>query len=204
MKLMTIMLVLAVAATGAVAQQTASYGWEDGVGTVFGTYGNVGGVANVTDVVYAGNNALYGYEDPVADTPQLYVAWIYGIQVGDEITADFWAYDDTPSASPSARIWGHYTDADYTSYTGSAGGNSAYSDGTGWSNLSHTWTFTSLDEDDLGLMVEVRMYSAADAVDYWVDDVTVTAPEHCTIWFPNQEPVPNDAANWGQVKALFR
>ncbi len=204
MRLLTIMLVLAVAATGAMAQQTASFGWEDGVSTVFGFYGNVGGTANVVDIVHTGNNALYAFEDPVGGTPQLYVGWVWGIQEGDEVTADIWCYDTTEGGAPSGRIWGHYTDTDHLNYTGSAGGNSTYSDGLGWSNLSHTWTFSGLDPDNNALMVEARMYSSAGLVDYWWDDITITAPEHCVIWFPNQNPVANDVSSWGGVKNLYR
>jgi hypothetical protein len=204
MKLLTILAVLALSASLATAQQTLSFGWEDGVSTTFGSDGNVGGVANVSDIVHTGDHALYGFEDPLGGTPQLFVAWITNLQDGDQITASFWAYDVTPGASPSARIWGHFTEEHYLDYAGSAGGNETYSAGTGWEELSWTWTFDGTDPTHEGLMVEFRMYSGAGAFTYWCDDVTVTAPDHARIWFPNQNPVPNEDSNWGGVKSLFR
>ncbi len=201
---LTIAALLLLAAGGAAAQQTLTFGWEDGFSTVFGTDGNVGGTANVTDVVHTGTNALYGYEDPVGGTPQLYVAWIDGLRDGDVVTASFWAYDITPGVAPSARIWAHYTDEHFLDHTGSAGGNGDYSTGTGWEELGWTWTYDGTDPTHEGLMIEFRMYSSAGAVDYWCDDVTVTAPDHARIWFPNQNPVPNATESWGGVKALFR
>jgi hypothetical protein len=204
MRLLTIAALVAAAAGGAMAQQTLSFGWEDGYSTVFGTDGYVGGVANVTDVVHDGTNALFGYEDPLGGTPQMWIAWISGLQNGDEVTASFWAYDDTPGVSPSARIWAHYTDNDHLNDTGSASGNYTYSAGTGWEALSFTWTFDGTDPDHRGLMIEFRMYSVAVGDGYWCDDVTVTAPDHATIWFPNQNPVANETSDWGGVKSLFR
>ena len=203
MRLLTIMALIAVAAPGAMAQQTLSFGWEDGISTVFGTDGNVGGTANVTDVVHTGGNALYGYEEPLSGTPQMYIALIADLQDGDQVTASFWTYDTT-CGYPSSRIWGHYTDTNYLSYSGSAYGNETFSAGICWEQLSWTWNFDGTDPDHEGLMVEFRMYSAAAGDGYWCDDVTITAPEHATIWFPNQNPVAGEDANWSGVKSLFR
>jgi len=203
MKRLTTLLLVALAATGATAEQTLTYGWEDGISTVFGTDGNVGGTANVTDVVHSGTNALFGYEDPESGTPQMYVALIADLLDGDEVTVSFWTYD-VASGYPSSRIWGHYTDTGLLSYSGSAGGGDTYSSGTGWEQLSWTWTFDGTDPDHEGLMVEFRMYSAAAEDGYWCDDVTVTAPDHATIWFPNQNPVANEDASWSGVKDMFR
>ncbi|MBU1073597.1 hypothetical protein KKG45_10150 [bacterium] len=204
MKLLTIAALIAAMATGAVAQHTRSFGWEDGYSTVFGTDGNVGGVANVTDVVHTGASALFGYEDPLGGTPQMYVAWISDLQNGDVVTASFWTYDTSAGVSPSSRIWGHYTDNDHLNYTGSAGGSGTYSAGTGWEQLTWTWTFDGTDPNHLGLMVEFRMYSVAVEDGYWCDDVIVTAPDHAGIWFPNQNPVVGENANWGGVKSLYK
>ncbi|MBC8422809.1 hypothetical protein H8E07_01680 [bacterium] len=203
MRLLTIAVLVAATATGALAQQTLSFGWEDGISTVFGTDGNVGGTANVTDVFHTGNNALYGYEDPAGGTPQMWIAWISGLQNGDLVTASFWTYD-TAAGNPSSRIWGHYTDNGHLNYTGSAGGNETYSAGTGWEQLSWTWTFDGTDPDHLGLMIEFRMYSAVAGDGYWCDDLSVTAPDHATVWFPNQNPVAEEDTSWGGVKNLFR
>ena len=117
MRVLMIMAMIVLLTTGAAAQQTLSYGWEDGISTTFGSDGNVGGSANVTDLVHTGSHALYGFEAPLGGTPQMYLVWITNLVDGDEITASFWVYDVTPLASPSTRIWGHYTDEHYLDYT---------------------------------------------------------------------------------------
>lgn len=194
-------------ATQAHAIQTVEYGWEDGVGTILGSFGNLADPSNVSGPqtgsngtgsygvtgAHSGTQFLHVAEDPHSGTPQAYVAFVTGLQIGDEVTASFWGYDDTPSASPSLRIWGHYADAaDIDGYAGSAGGNSTYTDGSGWSEVSHTWTFDS--DTANGLVIEARLYSspatdAAAYTDYWIDDVMVSAPDYATIQFA-AAPVP--------------
>jgi hypothetical protein len=208
MKLMITILMLAFCATGAMAQQTLTYGWEDGVATTLGTFGNVGEQVNVNDFSHTGDHSLYLTEDPIASTPQAFVAWIAGLQQGDEVTVSFWAYDDTPSAAPSSRIWASYSTDDITEYVGSAGGNSTYSDGTGWSELAWTWTVDLVnDPPRTALVIQFRLYSGAEGTGlntYWADDVTVTAPDHCQIFFPNMDPVGTEYSTFGGVKALYR
>ena len=208
MKLMITILILAFCATGALAQtQTLTYGWEDGVATHLGTYGNVGETINVGDFAHTGTHSLYMTEDPIGSTPQVFVAWIAALQDGDEVTVSFWSYDDTPDASPSSRIWAHYTSYDILDYQGSAGGNEVYSDGTGWVEQSFTWTVDlATNPDRVALCIEFRMYSSDPPLNiYWCDDVTVTAPDEAQIFFADDDPVvANDETTFGGVKALYR
>ena len=58
------------------------------------------------------------------------VSAVYADQVtlknGDTVSAGFARYDETPGASPSCRIWGHWNDelpGNPEGYSGSAGGN---------------------------------------------------------------------------------
>ncbi|MFO7654708.1 MAG: hypothetical protein R6X25_12925, partial [Candidatus Krumholzibacteriia bacterium] len=140
MKLTITCLLMLAVAVSASAQQTRTYGWEDGVATAIGTYGSIGVIEVVTDVVRTGNYALHMTEDPLSSTPQVYVAAIGALQAGDQVTASFWSYDDTPGASPSSRIWGHWTtNADLLGYTGSAGGSDVYTSGIGWEEQTMTW-----------------------------------------------------------------
>ena len=178
---------------------TLTYGWEDGVGTVLGTFNNDGmQYTNTTALAYGGSHALL-VEDLSATnggTPQAYVGWVNGLTDGDTVTASFWVYDSSEGVSPSARIWGHYTDdaSDVDSYAGSAGGNSTYSAGTGWSLLEHTWTFDSAGGDRDGLMIEFRFYDGADAAAtgaLLVDDLTITSSAGSIA-----SPVPVPAAAW--------
>ncbi len=201
MKLMTSILVIALFATGAMAE-TATFSWEDGASTALGTYGNVGVVENVSTMANSGTYSLHMTEDPLGGTPQVFVAWITDLTEGDVVSASFYSYDETPDSAPSSRIWGHYTEnGDIEAYAGSAGGNNTYTAGIGWEEQTHSWTVSAGKE---ALCIEFRMYSADGLVDYYVDDVTVTAPDHATIYMPNQEPVSTSANSLSSVKALFR
>lgn len=206
MKLMITILMLAFCATGAMAQQTQTYGWEDGIATTLGVFGAIGMEANVNDFSHTGDHSLYLTEDPLDSTPQAFVAWIAELQHGDVVTVSFWTYDATPDASPSSRIWGHYTSNDITDYQGSASGNGDYSTGIGWEEQSFTWTVDlASDPDRTALCVEYRLYSAIDAQGpYYCDDVTVTAPDQALIFFPNMDPVGTEYSSFGGVKALYR
>lgn len=208
MKLMITFLMLAVCATGAWAQQTETFGWEDGVSTHLGFFGNLGVAENVDTMSHTGDRSLYMTEDPVDGTPQIYVAWIYGLLEGDEVTASFWSYDDTPDDPfyPRTRIWAHYSSNDIEDYQGSASGNDAYTTGIGWEEQSHTWTIDLLSNPDrTALVVEFRLYSAEGlAGPYYCDDITVTAPDHAVIVLANEEPVGTVDSSFGSVKALFR
>lgn len=213
MRLLTVMLVLTMAASGAMAL-TQSYGWEDGVGTAHGTYGNVGATTNVNDFAYTGSHSLYTYEDPLGGTPQVYVAWITGLQAGDPIHVEAFAYDDTPDPDyyPRFRLWSHYSTADITEYAGYGGNaNSAYTTGIGWEMISLDYVYGNGGPNgtEVGFVIEFRLYSGSDVTppddtETWVDDITVTVPDHATIYFPDREPVGNDVSSWGTVKALFR
>jgi hypothetical protein len=90
------------------------------------------------------------------------VWWIVGLEEGDGVVAGFDCYDLTPGGSPSGRIWAHESDGvDIDSYVGSAGGNSTYSDGYGWTNLEWSWSFDSNGGAAPGLVIEARIYSGS-------------------------------------------
>lgn len=158
---------------------SGSYGWEDG-GTILGSFGGMNAQNYLTGdpgFVYSGTHSLFIYEDPIGGTPQAYVAWITGLQDGDVIDGSFWAWDDTPSANPSVRIWGHYGVAadGIDSYAGSASGNSTYSGTEVWSNLAYSWTFDSLGGTRDALIIEVRMYAGDLSTNFaYIDDIAVT------------------------------
>ena len=196
-----------VATAGAANAATSTYGWEDG-GAVLGTFGNIGSVTNVASGVngaptaWEGNAMLHIVENPIGGTPQALVGMVTGLSEGDEVTASFYGYDTTPGTFPSLRIWGHYgdsatllselaTNGEITDFTGSAGGNSTYTDGTGWNQVSHTWTIAAGQD---GLVIEARIYSAAGANEAWVDGLSITAPDGALITTPAPVPVP--AAVW--------
>jgi len=143
------------------------------------------------DPVYAGDWSLKLVDAAPTGTPQGYLAWIDGLQDGDIVTASFWRYDDTPGASPSSRIWAHYTAAGGTidDYAGSAGGNNDYGPGEGWDQTGWTWVFDSNLGARGGLVIEVRTYSnPGDTV--WIDNLSITAPDGVMIQLPEIPPQP--------------
>ncbi len=170
---------------------TATYDWEDG-GDVLGTYGAVT-ASSSSDQAHSGNLSLK-LVDGDSGTPQAFVGWVTGLTDGDTVTASFWVYDTTPGASPSGRIWGHYTlDDDVDSYKGSASGNYTYSAGTGWSMLEHTWTFDSDSGTRDGLMIEARTYnqSGVSGQTIYVDDIAVHVDgDNAVIHLPGNAQVP--------------
>jgi hypothetical protein len=215
MKIAKVLIVAALAAALAVpafAQNTLVCSFEDGTSTILGSFGNLSAAVNVMrpDHVYSQTHALRLTESPHSSTPQAYVAYIEGLTDGDVVDASFWGWDDTPAASPSLRIWGHYAvSGDVNSYNGSAGGNSTYTDGTGWSNVGWSWTFDSSGGTRDALVVEVRLYSTPStcdtcSTDYWVDGVVVTAPETATITLPCYEPTPTRESTWGAIKGRYQ
>lgn len=168
-----------------------SYGWEDGVGTILGKYGNVVDPTNVTGEqagvagsapdytcpgAQEGNQYLHVAEQPHSGTPEAYLAYVRNLSEGDVVTASYYGYDVTPNASPSLRIWGHYSlNSDMLYRAGSAGGNDTYTDGTGWGQVSHTWTIPAGIE---ALVIEGRLYSTpatgeTSRTDYWIDNLYV-------------------------------
>lgn len=177
-----------------------SYGWEDGVGTVCGSYGNLGLAEVVTDPVYSGDYSLHLVEEPLGGTPQAFLAFITGLQDGDIIDASFFRYDITPGGSPSMRIWGHYAlSTDIDSYMGSAGGNDDYGLGEGWDQAAWQWVFDSDGGTRDALVIEVRLYSPTDGPgdQFWVDDlyVGVTGDDlsGTKIYTPGNIPAPGSA-----------
>jgi hypothetical protein len=180
-------------------------GWEDGE-DVLGLYGTGDPPMFAVPVtspepVYEGDYSLRLEDNSESGTPQAYVAWITGLLDGDEVTAQFHRYDDTPGSSPSCRIWGHWNDSDdVMGYNGSAGGNSDYGPGTGWDLADYTWTVV---DGHTGLVVEVRTYSnPGDTV--WIDELYVVAPEHAAVVTPCYGLVPVQDKSWGAIKALYR
>ena len=188
----------------AITQQRSSYSWEDGTGTILGTfcYGSCDGVDDAENVgstsgisPYNGSRMLT-VSDPCIDAnPEAYIAWVTNLSVGNEISACFYGYDNTPGTKPSLRIWGNWSsNDDITSYTGSASGNSDYTAGSGWGQVCHTWTVT--ESEDEGLVIKARVYSEDDDLpqEYFIDLVEVTAPNSAIVNYPGSASGCTDAS----------
>jgi hypothetical protein len=204
--------------------QIGCFSWEDG-GTILGYYGNLVAPTNVMGPqtgscgdcpggVYScpgaseGERYLHVRESPHSGTPQAYLAWITNLAQGDLVDASFCGYDITPGASPSLRIWAHYTTSgDIEDYQGSASGLYDYTAGTGWDPVEYAWMFDDGGGTRDALVIEARLYSSpatsADSTDYWIDDMCVTAPATAVIHFP--EPIsPVEDTSWGRIKSMYR
>lgn len=207
MKKLLLLAVVALFATNAWAV-TYTYGWEDGVSTVMETYpaGGAGAMicTNVSspEPVNSGSYALKCVDDHPSGTPQGLAVWIRGLQDGDVVSATVARYDDTPGASPSGRIWGHWNDdpLDVTGYNGSASGNGDYGEGLGWDITGYDWTVV---DGHTGLVIELRTYSSpGDTV--WFDDLVVTVPDRpgIEVEFPGGY-IPVEDTTISQIKALY-
>ena len=98
-----------------------STSWEDpSVLGYFGTFGNVGSVEYTDAESYSGDYSLSITEDPFGGTPQVYVAYITGLEAGDTVDASAWFLGldgDGDGGYSGGRLWGHYFDgSDLTSY----------------------------------------------------------------------------------------
>ena len=203
-------------AVGASAAMIVNYGWEDGK-TILGSFGNVGTAQNVsagTDPAgnpvtpSGGTSMLFLQESPVDGTPQAYVAWVRGLNHGDQVSVELDSWYKGSGSFPRGRVWGHYTTSDITSYGGSASGPSTYADGAlGWNVSSHTWTFDSNAGANNGLVIEYRLYSDAANYDFWVDDMTITSPWGSIVETPGgvvPEPGTMALIGFGGLAALLR
>ena len=168
------------------------YGWEDGSGTILGSYGNLYGVANVGEeggvYPFDGYRMLTVSEYPIDGTPQAFIGWVTNISPGDEITACFYGYDTTPDGAPSMRIWGNWSENDdINAYAGSAGGNEEYVVGTnnGWGQTCHTFSTPQENwEEGEALVIQARLYSpssASEPVQYFIDLLSVETNSNTAI-----------------------
>jgi hypothetical protein len=210
MRLLLVLALTVLLASVAAGQRVSAFeGWE-GSNTLLGSYGSgeppvIATIrAGLPVAPYEGAQCLELEDNSPSGTPQAYVAWIKNLSEGDMVTVSLWRYDDTPDASPSCRIWGHWNDdlEDVSGYAGSAGGNDDYGMGTGWEEVSWTWTNPVGSDAHVGLVVEVRTYSnPGDTV--WIDAMTVEGPEGVTIITP-ESGSPVTAETWSAIKALYR
>ena len=182
--------------------------WEDPTTTVLGFFGTGEPpiiATNVTapDPVFEGDRSLRLEDNSPSGTPQAFLCYIWDLEDGDQVTAWFMRYDDTPTGAPSCRIWGHWNDElpdNPEGYSGSSGGNSDYGADEGWGLLEHTWI---VEGGHTGLVIEVRTYSSAGDV-IWIDAFEVFTPDDCVVQTPEMLVVSTEAQSFGSLKALFR
>jgi len=208
-KMLLILVVLGLAACPALAS-LHYYSWEDG-GTVLGFSGTNADLSDAMfasavgapDPVRTGSGSLKLEDNLLSGTPQAFIAYVWGLQPNDTVSALFWRYDVTPAAAPSCRIWGHWNDSlpgDYFANDGSASGQSDYGPGAGWDLATFDFVNTG---GHTGLVVECRTYSNPGDIVY-IDDMEIMIPDHASILLPSASFVGTEARSFGSVKALFR
>jgi len=215
-RLLTILALVALLAVPAMAAQTYTYSWDNDGTTFLGSFGAVDASLTADDnypssagyglLLTKTNNVLAGYGTA-------FVACIWGLQEGDQISADFMRYDPEPGY-PRLRLWAHYNDSlgapdnrnhDTMVNDGLAYGDNSFGTESGWDNPSFTWTVPA---GHTGLVIDAVVYG--DMYDeIVVDDLTVTVPDHAHVQMPDcyyepgQAPVDARTSTWGGVKALF-
>lgn len=178
---------------------SGAYGWEDGRGDTIGGFvapsGNCSGTPfagqNITTAnigtdegpVNSGDRALRLTEQPhCGSTPEIYLAFIEGLEHGDVIHGRVFGFDEVLNSDPRIRIWAKYAQSgDPESHVASAGGNSDEpTTGVGWEEVCHTWFFNAGSPPRDALSVAVRVYSTPGfcedltcGTDYFVDDIEV-------------------------------
>ncbi|AQQ70185.1 PASTA domain protein [Limihaloglobus sulfuriphilus] len=185
----TLLVISLLAAVPFASAKTRYYDWETGTEAYMGYYGNVDTVNTgfSTEQARSGLQSLKIVEDPIGGTPQTYVCWVTDVESGDVITAKGWIWSNTQNAEdkPNGRFWMHYSsDTDINAYDGSISGQDESLVGTtNWMEFTQTIT---VDSGKVAVVVEARISSgAAPANVIYIDDLTVTVPEHCTIVFPD-------------------
>ena len=168
---------IAMAPAMAHADVMAFSGWEDtSADAVFGTSGNVSdfGYTSAPDPVYDGNHSMFMTEDPLSSTPNAVVAWVSGIEAGDQITATMWFRGmDVGGSTAKARLWGGYYNAtDTNTYDSSAGGAGGYAgENETWESMTHTWT---VDDSTSIFGLQVRIYAYGDNNMIWGDNLEIS------------------------------
>jgi hypothetical protein len=216
----TLMIVLVAAsllATPALASRTYEYSWNDGNNTILGTFDNC-----TADVSNEYNMPLHnGYavtltklNDVDSGYATAFMACVWGLLPGDQVTASYWRYDNRVGY-PRLRLWAHYNDglaeSDYRGQDlvindGLAYGNNSFGTESGWERLEYTWTVPA---NHTGLVIDVVLYGDYGSVLY-VDEMSLTVPDHAyarlpgTYYDASGAATAADPQTWSNVKALFR
>ena len=218
MRTFTIVVAAALLLAGpALAERTYLHHWGEADDSILGTFDNC-----TADVTAEYNRPEHdGYALAVTKTSDVYsgyatafIACVWGLQPGDQVTAGYWRFD-FGGGYPRMRLWAHYNDSlvsddyrgqDMTVFDGLAYGNNDIGHETGWEYFDYTWTMPA---DHNGLVIDVVIYGDYEDVLY-VDELTLTVPDHAYALVPGVfydsagEATPTAPSTWGGVKSLFR
>ncbi|MEZ4386062.1 MAG: hypothetical protein R3D98_00510 [Candidatus Krumholzibacteriia bacterium] len=203
-------------AVPAMAAQTYTYDW-DGDADYLGCFytfmsGQVG--VNYNRAGESQGNGLLLTKNTSGGYALGFVATVWDLQEGDEVTVSIWRYDNN-SAMPYFALWSHYNDAlceasdargqDMSIDDGNCYGDQRLGDQNGWEEYTYTWTVAA---GHTGMVIDAQVYGAFGA-QLWVDDLSVTVPDHASVRLPDAVYASGggvtaaEAASWTSVKNLF-
>jgi hypothetical protein len=201
-------------AVPALAAQTFTYDWDGEadylgcfsfattaeVGVAFNRDGSAGNGLLLTKTVTGGNAVSF-------------LAAVWHLQEGDEVTVSVWRYDNLPSM-PYFGLWAHYNDAlngenarsqSLQLNDGTVTGDNRLGTQNGWEEYSHTWTIGA---GHTGLVIDAVISDTNSGGQILIDDLTITVPDHASVRLPdaiyaNGVVTPNTPTSWTSVKNLF-
>lgn len=203
-------------AVPALAAQTYTYNW-DGTADFLGCFDN--DVEVSVDSSYnrpgsAGNGLCLTKNTFGGGYVLGFVATVWGLQESDEVYVSIWRYDPM-SDMPYFALWAHYNDALYEASDargqdmavddGNCYGNAMLGMQNGWEEYTYTWT---VKPGHSGMVIDAQIYGSTNS-QMWVDDLTLTVPDHAnvrtpsTIYMSGGEVTPVDQMCWTAVKQLF-
>lgn len=203
-------------AVPAMAAQTYTYDWS-GDADYLGCFGSDASaeIYALQDHTGDGGGSLLLTKNNWGPYANGFVASVWGLQEGDEVTVTCWRYDNY-SSMPYFALWSHYNDAleeaadargqDMAVDDGNCYGNSQLGVQNGWEEYSHTWTIGA---GHTGLVIDAQVYGSTGAY-MLVDDLSITVPDHASVRTPDTvypaggEPTALEPASWTAVKSLFQ
>lgn len=200
-------------------QETFTYDWADGEVDYLGTFdqdmlAEINHDANRPGSPGFGLQVTKNLTAAESTVSMGFLAAVWGLQEGDEVTARLWRYDTTMN-SPNGRLRAHYNNdlvaADDARSLPLALDHGLHVDrsglGTfsGWEELSCTWV---IEEGYTGLVIDIAVNGDLGAA-LWIDDLTIIAPEYAHVRMPNAyyymgQGVRAESSTWSAVKHLFQ
>jgi hypothetical protein len=218
-KLTTMLVAACLLAVPAMAAQTYTYDWADGDADYLGCFDQTMNTYVLTMANHPGS-AGYGLilEKALSGDGNArgFLASVWDLQDGDEVTVSVWRYDNSSGVLPYFRLWSHYNDMlaeagdargqDMQVNDGDCYGNNDFGSQTGWEQFSWTWTVA---DGHTGMIIDAVVYGGAAAAIY-VDDLEITVPDHASVRLPNAiypaggSPTATESDSWTAVKAIFQ
>ncbi len=219
-KIMLTIFAISLLAMPALAVQLYTFDWNSGTGADYlGCFDNDCTVELGVGYNHAGSAGdglkITKNTNMTDGVAQAFLAAIWNLEAGDEVTVSIWRYD-MGSSMPYFRLWAHYNDAlvndaaagrgqDMETNDGNMQGDNSFGLQTGWEQSSHTWTVA---EGHTGIVIDGTVYGDYGA-NIYVDDIVIAAPDHADVRLPHEiysggVVTPVEIHTWTAVKAIFQ